>query len=204
MVPVALSPSFSEAFVFAAERYVGKVRGNTRVPAIAHAMAVTALVLDLGGDEDEATAALLHDMVEDGASDGPGRGAAALEEIKERWGDHVAALVEELTDEVESTGASWLDRKTAYLATMADCSPSALRISLADKTDNTRTLLRGLTEEGDALFARHTAGDRETFLWYYESLVAQFQARQDDLGAGAGPMLLELARVVDLLRIRSS
>lgn len=197
MAAATLSPSFVDAFAFVAERYAGKVRSNTRVPAIAHAMAVTALVLDLGGDEEEATAALLHDVVEDGG------GHATLDHVAEHWGDRVASLVEELTDEVESTGASWEQRKAAYLQRMTTSSASALRISLADKTDNTRTLLRGLGEEGDALFARHTAGDRATFLWYYESLVEQFHARAADLGPGAEPMLTELSRVVDLLGERS-
>lgn len=195
MRATALSPAFVSAFAFAADHYEGKVRSNTGVPAIAHAMAVTALVLDQGGDEVEATAAMLHDIVED---DG---GAAALEQIRERWGGAVAGLVEECTDEVEPTDRSWEQRKAAYLQRMPTASAAALRISLADKADNTRTLLRGLDQLGDELFSRHTAGDRETFLWYYESLVEQFETRRADLGPGCGPMLAELARVVGLLRV---
>ncbi len=198
MAATALSPAFLEAFAYATEHYDGKVRGNTQVPAIAHAMAVTALVLDLGGDEDEATAALLHDVVEDEG------GQEALDHIAERWGPVVARLVEESTDEVEPSGASWKARKASYLLEIPSKSPAALRIALADKADNTRTLLRGLDEEGEALFARHTAGDRETFLWYYEALIEAFEARRDDLGPGAGPLIAELARVVALLRMRSS
>jgi GTP pyrophosphokinase len=192
-----LTAAFDDAFAYASERYSGKVRGNTRVPSIAHAMAVAALVLDMGGDETEAIGALLHDIVEDGG------GAESLELIGARWGPEVATLVEACTDEVEPSGRPWVQRKADYLQRLPSVPPGALRISLADKTDNTRTLLRGLSEEGPALFARHTAGDRDTFLWYYDALVEQFGRRRDDLGVGAAPMLAELARVVDLLRSRS-
>lgn len=192
-----LTSAFDDAFAYASERFAGHVRGNTRVPAIAHAMAVSALVLDMGGDEDEAIAALLHDVVEDGG------GQASLDHIREQWGAWVAELVELATDEIEPSGRPWKDRKADYLERLPAQPAAALRISLADKTDNTRTLLRGLTEEGDALFARHTAGDRETFLWYYESLVAIFRERREALGPASAPMLDELARVVDLLRQRS-
>jgi hypothetical protein len=58
-------------------------------------------------------------------------------------------------------------------------------------------------QEGDALFARHTAGDRETFLWYYEALVAAFEARRGELGTSGEPLLDDLERVVVLLRTRS-
>jgi GTP pyrophosphokinase len=192
-----LTAAFDEAFAYASQRYSGKTRGNTRVPSIAHAMAVSALVLDMGGRETEAIAALLHDIVEDGG------GAESLALIERQWGHEVAALVEACTDEIEPSGRSWPERKASYLERLPSVPAAALRISLADKTDNTRTLLRGLSEEGLALFSRHTAGDRETFLWYYEALVEQFRLRRSDLGPGAAPMLAELGRVVELLRSRS-
>ena len=189
-----LSSAFDDAFAYAAERYAGRVRGNTRVPSIAHAMAVSALVLDLGGDEREAIAAMLHDIVED---DG---GAEALAVIRERWGDVVADLVALSSDEIEPSDRSWRERKAAYLERLPTHPIGALRISLADKADNTRTLLRGLTQEGPALFVRHTAGDRETFLWYYDALVDIFEARREELGPAGAPLLDELKRVVVLLR----
>ncbi|MDQ8046044.1 MAG: HD domain-containing protein [Patulibacter sp.] len=192
-----LTHRFDEAFAYASERFAGKVRGNTRVPSIAHAMAVSALALDMGADETEAIAALLHDVVEDGG------GHAALDHIRAEWGEQVAALVELSTDEIEPSGRPWREVKEDYLARLPTEPVAALRISLADKADNTRTLLRGLSEEGDALFARHTAGDRDTFLWYYESLVAIFRSRREELGDACASVLTELTRVVDLLRERS-
>lgn len=153
-------------------------------------MAVAALVIDLAEDEDEAIAALLHDVVEDGG------GLEALDEIHRRWGRVVANLVEECTDEVVPTDRSWRERKADDLRGYSGKSAAALRIALADKTDNTHTLLRALAGEGDALFARHAAGDRATFLWYYGALVEAFDLRADDLGSAGRALLGEFRHTV--------
>ncbi|MBO9533114.1 MAG: HD domain-containing protein [Solirubrobacteraceae bacterium] len=191
IVPVTqLSPRFHDALAYAAAHFQGRSRPNTRVPGIAHAMAVAALVIDLADDEDEAIAALLHDVVEDGG------GLAALKEIEERWGSVVSGLVAECSDELEPTDRTWRQRKAADLATYPVKSAGALRIALADKTDNTHTLLRALQTEGDALFARHAAGDRATFLWYYEALASALAARADELGPGGRALLCEFRNTV--------
>ncbi len=156
-----LTPRFHEALAFASAHFHGRGRPNTKVPGIAHAMAVAALVIDLAEDEDEAIAALLHDVVEDGG------GLDALDEIHRRWGRAVADLVAACSDELVPTERSWRERKADDLLGYPAKSAAALRISLADKTDNTHTLLRALELEGEALFVRHAAGDRATFLWYY-------------------------------------
>lgn len=191
MVPVTeLTPRFHEALAFAAAHFHGRVRPNTRVPGIAHAMAVAALVIDLAEDEDEAIAALLHDVVEDGG------GAEALDEIHRRWGRVVADLVEACSDELAPSDRSWQERKADDLLGYPDKSPAALRIALADKTDNTHTLLRAVESEGEALFARHAAGDRATFLWYYRALVEAFERRRDDLGPAGQALLSEFRHTV--------
>lgn len=193
-----LGPRFHDALIYVSDHFGGRRRGNTRVPAIAHAMAVAALVLDLEGGEDEAIAALLHDVVED---DG---GPEALAHIRERWGSEVARLVEECSDEIVPTERAWNDRKRDALARMPTESPSALRIALADKADNARTLLRALDVEGVELFERHAAGGRDELLWYYESLVDEFHGRADDLGTNTGPLLREFEESVKELRRRSA
>lgn len=185
-----LSPRFQDALAFTAQHFQGRLRPNTRVPAIAHAMAVAALVLDLSDDEDEAIAALLHDVVED---DG---GPEALDEIHRRYGRGVAELVEECSDELTPTARTWRERKADDLATYPAKSPGALRISLADKLDNTHAFLRTYQRDGDALFTRHAAGDRETFLWYYRELVAAFEARDGELGDAGGALLRDFRHTV--------
>lgn len=185
-----LTPRFHEALAFAAAHFHGRVRPNTKVPGIAHAMAVAALVIDLAEDEDEAIAALLHDVVEDGG------GLDALDEIHRRWGRPVADLVAACSDELVPTERSWRERKADDLLGYPAKSAAALRIALADKTDNTHTLLRALELEGEALFVRHAAGDRATFLWYYRALVAAFEQREDDLGPSGRALLGEFRHTV--------
>lgn len=198
MTHVTLGPRFHDALNYASDHFEGRRRGNTRVPAIAHAMAVCALVLDVALEEDEAVAALLHDVVEDRG------GRAALEHIRGTWGEAVAQLVEECTDEIEPSDAPWIDLKRAALDAMPEKSPAALRIALADKADNARTLLRAFDAEGAALFERHAAGGREALLWYYEALVAGFAARAAELGPNTGPLVQEFAASVAELRRRSA
>lgn len=185
-----LSPRFHDALAYAAQHFQGRVRPNTRVPGIAHAMAVAALVIDLADDEDEVLAALLHDVVEDGG------GPEALDEIHRRYGRHVADLVEECSDELAPTERTWQERKADDLEGYPTKSPGALRIALADKTDNTHVFLRTFEREGDRLFDEHAAGDRETFLWYYRSLVDAFDARTDDLGEAGVALLRDFRRTV--------
>lgn len=60
-----LSTRFEEALVFATQLHQTQVRKGGDIPYISHLLGVTALVLEDGGDEDEAIAALLHDAVED-------------------------------------------------------------------------------------------------------------------------------------------
>lgn len=198
MEPVVLTARLTEAFDYAAGHFGGKLRGNTGVPAIAHAMAVAALVLNVGGQEDEAIAALLHDVVEDGG------GAEALAQLERRFGSHVAGLVLACTDEVEPSGRPWRELKRDYLVRLSSAPVEALRISLADKADNTRTLLRAYELRGDALFSEHQGGSRETVLWYYEALLQAFQARRAELGGDCEPLLAELGRVIAVLRAASA
>lgn len=165
---------------------------------MAHAMAVSSLVLDLGADEDVAIAALLHDVVEDGG------GRPALDEIRTRWGDVVADLVERASDEIEPTGRPWTALKEHTLDRMAAKDTPDLFISLADKADNARTLLRAYEGEGPALMTRHAAGSRDALLWYYEALVAEFELRREALGPTAGPLLAEFTTSVNELRERSA
>lgn len=153
-------------------------RKGTDIPYIAHPMAVASLVLEYGGSEDQAIAALLHDTVEDGGEAYAGRIGAA-------FGPGVLAMVRDCTDgsfEQKAAArtphakyAEWRVRKQAYMqhlrATPAD-SP-ALLVSACDKLHNARAILADLRLLGDALFDRFT-GRRDGTLWYYDELSAIF------------------------------
>ncbi len=182
-MPTHLTSRFDDAFRYAAAVHGGQTRKGTESPYLAHLMGVASIVLDAGGSEDEAIAALLHDAAEDHG------GRARLADIHARFGDAVAATVEACTDSWETPREPWMERKKRYAAHASHLSPSALRVSAADKVHNTYALLRDLREYGDKVWARYGAKP-DDILWYYEALVRAFRE------AGGGPLVDELDRIV--------
>lgn len=186
----ALSPRYDAALAYAADAHRSQLRKGTRVPYLAHLLAVSALVLEAGGDEDEAIAALLHDAVED-------QGAWRLGDIEARFGSRVAGIVAECSaeakpDQLPGTAArTWRARKDAYLAHLAVASPSALRVSVADKLHNATTQLTDVRRDGLATFDRFNAGVAEQ-RWYQQALLDAYEARAADVG----PLLANYRAVV--------
>jgi (p)ppGpp synthase/HD superfamily hydrolase len=183
-IPPLLSSRFEDALVYAARLHARQVRKGTGIPYISHLLAVSALVIQDGGSEDEAIAALLHDAVEDQG------GMKTLEEIRRRFGEPVAAIVEGCTDATVQPKPPWRERKERYLAHLPQVPADVRRVSLADKVHNARSLLRDLRRDGDAVWGRFKGGKDGT-LWYYHSLVKIFAENGSDY------MTEELARVVD-------
>jgi (p)ppGpp synthase/HD superfamily hydrolase len=178
-----LSPDFSAALAFANDLHHGHVRKGTEIPFVSHLMAVAAIVLEHGGSEDEAIAALLHDAVEDRG------GAPVLKRIRRRFGDTVADIVQGCSDSEEFPKPPWKERKLRYIEHVRTASPSVRLVSAADKLHNARCILADYRVLGDDLWQRFNAG-KEDALWYYRSLVQAFGE------AGGGPLIEELDRVV--------
>src|SRR4029077_3151189 len=97
------------AFQYAAEKHARQTRKKTAVPYLSHLMAVSSLVLEAGGDEDMAIAALLHDVVEDCG------GMPRLRDVRKKFGPRVAKIVEGCTDSFAEPKAEWMERKKGYL-----------------------------------------------------------------------------------------
>ncbi len=183
-----LTNRFTDALVYCVRVHSGQQRKGKSTPYVAHLLSVSALVLEDGGDEDEAIAALLHDALEDQ----PDR--TSQEEIGQRFGDHVLHLVLSCTDTPPDYQGGekprWRQRKETYLAHLRDGAGSDLRVALADKLHNVRELLADYRCEGDNLWSRFNAGKADQ-LWYYQALVVAFRQ-----GGVRGQMLLEFERVV--------
>jgi (p)ppGpp synthase/HD superfamily hydrolase len=162
-----LTARFEEAFVFAARLHINQKRKTTQIPYISHLLSVAALVLEDGGDEDQAIAGLLHDAVEDQG------GKATLEEIRKRFGERVAFIVESCSDAYEIPKPPWRERKEEYLAHLKNAPADVRRVSLADKLHNARSILASLQKEGETVWDRFNGG-QEGSLWYYRSLVQVF------------------------------
>lgn len=193
-VPVEVpGERLAAALAFAIRKHGPQVRKGTRIPYVTHLLAVSALVGESGGSEDEMIAALLHDVVEDAG------GAPVLEEIRTLFGDPVAAIVAGCSDDDSgSEKAPWLERKRAYLAHLLVAPLPILRVSCADKLHNARAIQRDLRDHGPAVFKRFKA-DREGTLWYYRSLARLFAALVQDapgLDPGFRSMIRELRETV--------
>jgi (p)ppGpp synthase/HD superfamily hydrolase len=178
-----LSTRFEEALVFATRLHREQMRKGTTIPYISHLLGVTSIVLEHGGNEDEAIAALLHDAIEDQG------GASTREEIRRRFGDTVVAIVDGCTDAEVIPKPPWRMRKEAYIAHIAHASPSVRLVSAADKLHNARAILTDYRILGNALWRRFHGG-KEGTLWYYRALVNAFRA------TGTTSLIEELDRVV--------
>lgn len=205
-----LTERYDRALVFASDLHRRQFRKGAGIPYLTHLLSVSALVMEHGGDEDQAIAGLLHDALEDQGDSYAGGRAALAEEIAHRFGRPVLEIVESCTDDLQIArqGASreervrnWQMRKQAYLAHLARAGVPALRVSCADKVHNARTLLLDHRRFGEALWARFHADTRELQMWYYGGLVDAFEARVHGLGDdGLLTLVGELAATVQTLR----
>lgn len=181
-----LSERFEQAFDYAFELHQTQGRQSRKgkdTPYIAHLLAVCSIVLEYGGDEEEAIAALLHDAVEDQG------GRPTLDAIRSKFGDRVAGIVLECSDSEGDPKPPWKLRKQAYIDHIPDMTPGARIVSLADKIHNARSVLNDFRREGESTWARFK-GKRDGTLWYYAELARKF------LEVNADPMAQEFKRIV--------
>ena len=183
-----LTQRFKDALDYALELHGDQQRKGSDTPYVAHLLAVASLVLEDGGDEEQAIAALLHDGPEDQG------GLETLAAIRQRFGDRVADIVHGCTDTYEMPKPPWRQRKESYLEHLQFASEEVRRVSLADKLHNARSILTDLLRCGDDVWSRFNGGKDGT-LWYYRSLLQGFRPMNDS------PMVTELGWV--LQRIES-
>jgi GTP pyrophosphokinase len=164
---IKLGSRFRRAFLFAAEKHEGKTRKASTIPYIAHLMGVASLVLEAGGDEDLAIAALLHDVVEDCG------GAPMLKEVRRRFGKRVAKTVDGCTDADTYPKPPWRERKEKYLRHLRTADADTRLVSAADKLNNVRSILSDYRAVGESVWSRFNGG-REGTLWYYRTLLDIF------------------------------
>lgn len=164
---------FEEALVYAYRLHSKQARKGSDVPYFAHLLGVTALVLEEGGDEEEAIAALLHDAVEDQG------GLETLEEIRKRFGERVADMVADLSDAFTSPKPDWETRKVNYIRHLKNASPSVRRVALADKLYNAWSILSSHYKVGDEIWKRFNGG-KEGTLWYYREVLKVFKETGSD------------------------
>ncbi len=187
----SLSPRLAAALALAAKLHATDARKGTQIPTLAHLLGVCQLVQRHGGDEDEAVAALLHDAVEDHGDE------ISADEIEAQFGERVRRIVELSSD----TGPGyrggpkrpWIERKESYLAHARTANPADLRVTVADKVDNLRSIVADIERTGDEVWSRFNA-PRDRQVWYYAG------ARDAYRTAGfSGPLLDEMERLLAVI-----
>ena len=179
---IKLGERFDKALLFASKMHAGQRRKATNVPYIAHLLGVASLVLEAGGDEDLAIAALLHDVVEDCG------GAPLLKQVRRHFGSRVARIVDGCTDSYTDPKPPWRERKEQFLQKLRDTDNDTRLVAAADKLYNARSTVSDYREIGQSIWQRFRGG-REGTLWYYRALV-------DELRRAPNRLSKELERVV--------
>ena len=183
---VRLSDRFHEALKYATAHHANQVRKSTEITYICHPMGVSSLVLEAGGDEDQAIAALLHDVPEDCG------GEPRLVEILAKFGPRVEKIVRECSDslvaEIENK-APWRERKQAHIDHIAHADPATLLVVAADKLHNGRAIVTDLSIQGAEVWNRFNAWDykksgerkpgtcSKNVHWYYASMYKELKKR---------------------------
>jgi GTP pyrophosphokinase len=162
-----LGPRFLRAFLFASEKHKHQTRKASTIPYIAHLMGVASLVLEAGGDEDLAIAALLHDVVEDCG------GVPMLKAVRRRFGKRVAKVVDGCTDTDVFPKPPWRKRKEKYIERLRKEDADTRLVSAADKLNNVRSILSDYRAIGESVWSRFNGG-RDGTLWYYRTLRNEF------------------------------
>lgn len=176
-----LTHRFEEALIFAHQLHQCQLRKGTQIPYFAHLMSVTALVLEDGGDEDQAIAALFHDAIEDQG------GLDTLEVIQTQFGSRVARLVEACSESWSMPKPPWKERKLTYLNHLKDASLEELRIAISDKLHNARSIASDLDRFGPRTWEKFNASKADV-LWFYEQFIFHVETRY------SGVILNELKR----------
>jgi (p)ppGpp synthase/HD superfamily hydrolase len=175
---------YGRALEFAARLHVTQVRKGTSIPYISHPLTVSSLVWEGGGDEDQAIAGLLHDAVEDQG------GRATAMQIKQLFGERVAAIVEVCTDTDVTPKPAWRARKETHLARLQTAREDALIVVAADKLHNATATFADVTSPSGLNWSCFNAGPDDA-LWFYDATLCLLRRR-----IGSSPLVRRLGQAV--------
>ena len=169
-----LTERYAAAVTYAATAHAAQRRKGTDIPYIAHLLAVSGSVLEAGGDEDQAIAGLLHDVVEDQG------GLPRADDVRARFGDRVADIVlgcSDSTIEDRKHKLPYAERKAAHIAHLREASDDVLLVTAADKLHNARAIHTDLMIDGPDMLARFN-GEPDQILAYYRSILDVHESRE--------------------------
>jgi (p)ppGpp synthase/HD superfamily hydrolase len=177
-----LTEKYKNALYYALQAHAGHKRKGGDIPYFSHLIGVSSLVLEYNGNEDQAIAGLLHDVIED-------CGIKHKPSIQEMFGSDVLQMVMDCTDAITVPKPAWKTRKLSYIASLDDKADTSLLVSCCDKIHNARAIDRDYAFLGEPFWDIFNA-DKSGVEWYYRSITEKF------LNRGV-PAARELERVVD-------
>lgn len=150
-----------------------QTRNKTQIPYVSHLIQVAGLVLEHGGDPDQAIAGFLHDALEDAPD--PDEGARRREQIADVFGPGVLEIVEDCTDteadESREKKRPWRERKQRYLAHLATVSDRSRLVAACDKRHNLHAIVWDVKTHGDSVFGRFKSSSPEDQVWYFNGIL---------------------------------
>ena len=163
-----LTKRYAAAVAYASIIHATDVRKGTEISYLCHLLGVSSLVIEAGGDEDQAIAGLLHDAVEDTG------GMARADDIRARFGDRVTEIViacSDSTDEEWKRDTPYSKRKRLYLDRIKTEPMDYLLVTMADKVHNARAIVTDLHVHGAEVIDKFN-GDANQVLDYYQECLA--------------------------------
>ena len=153
------------AIVFAVQAHSGIERRGKGYPYIIHPLEAVEIVATMTADQELLAAAALHDTVEDTE--------VTLEQIRVEFGDRIASLVADESDETledVSKEDSWHMRKKTTIDRLSRASRDTKMVALGDKLSNMRAIARDYAVQGDALWNLFHVKERKSHEWHYRGL----------------------------------
>jgi (p)ppGpp synthase/HD superfamily hydrolase len=188
---IYLTERFQRAIAYATELHKDQARKGTTITYICHPIGVASLVLEADGDEDQAIAALLHDIAEDCG------GEPRLKEIAEMFGPRVEKIVRGCSDSLVEDPlekAPWRERKEVHISHLYEADLDTLMVTAADKAHNARSIATDLQNQGPDLWARFNASQVD-IIWYYDSVYAILHEKQI-----SDALLTPLRNAIDIMK----
>jgi (p)ppGpp synthase/HD superfamily hydrolase len=164
-----------KATELALDWHTDQYRKGTDIPYWSHLAQVQGLVLEHGGDVDQAIAALLHDSLEDADSSADRADRERI--IAHEFGADVLRIVLDCTDTGPDESAEdkkpWKERKQRYVDGLAKKSDRSLLVAACDKRHNLHALVWDIRSQGPGYLDKFNAG-AEDQIWYFSELIGAF------------------------------
>ena len=197
---IQISKRFFKAAEWAADRHALRQRGTRATPSLGQVLGIASLVIEDGGTEREAIAAMILDAL--------GDGGMPMTELRDEFGKKVAKLVARSLADRPGAGVdprdldtdSWRERREAYLLGLdLEDDERVVRLAAADTLREVRTLVADLRRHGSIAFARFATPPSDQLEWY-RSLLAVFTRRmaRGHLVQELRAAIMEMERLAEL------